>query len=934
MNLKKTDNVPCVADENIEVQTCETSSSPITETPRKTSSPCIPETPRETYRPSIPETPLTSESESTPEFKSSETSTEICAAIDIMSPKPQTVLPAVQTPIVPMKNIGPAPLHSSNWRTTKTEPPKSGRYSRRQLWDISTTSVQLNPTLHKLLIDRELFQKNDRKAIEYRRAEELARKPPKPAIVHISLSLHEDVKLNESENAWKPSHITKSTSQNSKSVTTENQTEVLYRKVRGILNRLTPEFFEKLLEQIQCLNIDTNEKLQGVILLVFEKAIDEQLYAKEYALLCKNLSCLAVRHDDQNRDTFLSKLLVKCEQEFNVHVMGRKKFDEKHEEEERQSRRRSVGTCRFVGELYNSHVLKHNIMTKCINNLLESDPNGPEEYLECLCTLLTTIGPKMDAENVAAFSSTFKVMSEKIRKRKLSNRVKFMMQDVIDLRNRKWTLRTGAMDSVPKTMEQCEQEIKIKAAAAMLAPPSQPMPLTAPQWKNARSHNGERQHNDRPTPVAQSVNLLKSSQPVLAISNMRKGYGNGSDTVLGHRGQYNWSASQKPSQQPPLPTKLVPTTISSQQPTKPKSVANVITSRPKQMETDIDVPDKVLDTIKNTIRDLMELPVRNKVERYESVDVIPVPFKWAGVRELFNVCVETLSITTDDRFRAGNKCSKWLETGTINVEQFVFGLTDFFNAVEDLIIDVPKILTYIVELLWPILRDGHLKDNHLFDAAKSVRESSLADQFQATLNEFLIKELGDETKAREMCAGWIRRPQMDDHSTIMLHIDRHLKQNANIGEVYAYILNNVTNMNGLFVRKLTTSIIRSSSSIDKNRTNNNDVSKRRVTDSESCRISVNEMKLVKNLMLLKRLFAEWPKLAIECLYAIQLHMHALEHPQGLVTTLMHIIYDNDVMSPDTFLEWEKSTIVPEGKGVCVKSLKSLLDLLHQSDDEG
>jgi hypothetical protein len=45
----------------------------------------------------------------------------------------------------------------------------------------------------------------------------------------------------------------------------------LYKKVRGVLNKLTPQKFSKLVSQVQALPIDTNERLQGVINLVFEK---------------------------------------------------------------------------------------------------------------------------------------------------------------------------------------------------------------------------------------------------------------------------------------------------------------------------------------------------------------------------------------------------------------------------------------------------------------------------------------------------------------------------------------------------------------------------------------------------------------------------------------------------------------------------------------
>jgi len=45
----------------------------------------------------------------------------------------------------------------------------------------------------------------------------------------------------------------------------------LYKKVRGVLNKLTPQKFSTLVSQVQALPIDTSERLQGVVNLVFEK---------------------------------------------------------------------------------------------------------------------------------------------------------------------------------------------------------------------------------------------------------------------------------------------------------------------------------------------------------------------------------------------------------------------------------------------------------------------------------------------------------------------------------------------------------------------------------------------------------------------------------------------------------------------------------------
>ena len=45
----------------------------------------------------------------------------------------------------------------------------------------------------------------------------------------------------------------------------------LYKKVRGILNKLTPQKFKTLIQQVLELNIDTEHRLKGCIDIIFEK---------------------------------------------------------------------------------------------------------------------------------------------------------------------------------------------------------------------------------------------------------------------------------------------------------------------------------------------------------------------------------------------------------------------------------------------------------------------------------------------------------------------------------------------------------------------------------------------------------------------------------------------------------------------------------------
>lgn len=69
-----------------------------------------------------------------------------------------------------------------------------------------------------------------------------------------------------------------------------DRSQELFRKVRSILNKLTPQKFNQLMKQVTDLTIDTEERLKGVIDLVFEKAIDEPSFSVAYANMCR---CLA-----------------------------------------------------------------------------------------------------------------------------------------------------------------------------------------------------------------------------------------------------------------------------------------------------------------------------------------------------------------------------------------------------------------------------------------------------------------------------------------------------------------------------------------------------------------------------------------------------------------------------------------------------------------
>lgn len=129
-----------------------------------------------------------------------------------------------------------------------------------------------------------------------------------------SISLSADVKLNESENAWKPKK------RQDLSEEDRNELDDLVKKVRSIVNKITPEKFDKLMGQVKDLKIDTQEKLEGVINLIFIKAIDEPSFSHVYAKMCHELSTyVRLKTDEGEGQTVISfkrLLITRCQQEY------------------------------------------------------------------------------------------------------------------------------------------------------------------------------------------------------------------------------------------------------------------------------------------------------------------------------------------------------------------------------------------------------------------------------------------------------------------------------------------------------------------------------------------------------------------------------------------------------------------------------------------
>ncbi|XP_036408817.1 eukaryotic translation initiation factor 4 gamma 1-like [Megalops cyprinoides] len=274
------------------------------------------------------------------------------------------------------------------------------------------------------------------------------RSGPQKIITGVSFSGH--VQLHRTENAWKPA--SKMQVRGGEDRGAEDREEVktkeLFGRVRSILNKLTPEMFQQLVKQMIELTIDTAERLTGVVDIIFEKAISEPHFSGTYANMCHCLRELNVPTSSNAAImlNFRSLLLNFCRMEFE-------KVNKDH--------RRSLGNVKFISELYRVDMVKEAIVHMCITTLLE---NRSEEALECLCCLLSNVGRKLEFENSKPrVDQYFRQVEWIVKEGKTTSRIRFKLQDLMDLRQNNWVPRRG--DQGPKMIIQVHKEAELEKEA-------------------------------------------------------------------------------------------------------------------------------------------------------------------------------------------------------------------------------------------------------------------------------------------------------------------------------------------------------------------------------------------------------------------------------------------------------------------------------------
>lgn len=268
--------------------------------------------------------------------------------------------------------------------------------------------------------------------------------------------------------------------------------EMVQRKVKAALNKMTPENFAKISDQIlaianQSKNENDGRTLRQVIQLTFEKATDESHFSSTYAKFCKHMldqmspeikdDAIKDKHGNvvNGGNLFRKYLLNRCQEEFEKGWSVKESSNDNKAPgaellsdayyEEAAVKRRGLGLVRFIGELFKLGMLTERIIHGCVRQLVDFKEEPKEAEIESLTFLLRTVGAALDSSEKGRpmMDAYFQRIQAIIDMPELENRLKFMLMDVRDLRDGGWQSSQG--DKGPKTLDEVRAEAEKVAAA-------------------------------------------------------------------------------------------------------------------------------------------------------------------------------------------------------------------------------------------------------------------------------------------------------------------------------------------------------------------------------------------------------------------------------------------------------------------------------------
>ncbi|KAF2880178.1 hypothetical protein ILUMI_25979 [Ignelater luminosus] len=631
----------------------------------------------------------------------------------------------------------------------------------------------------------------------------------------------------------------------------DKEMKIFQAQAEDLLSSLNEKNLYNVLDDLECLDINSSFKIHIILDLIFEKVMNQNDFATIAATLCKELCYVEyVAKNIKEYMNFKILLINRCKFLFQNNLINKTERFEKVEEVEKcqdldykkeleqklkhydhNSKQEFLKTLNFIGELFKNNIIPYLVIMDFLEELFK---RKDEKSIECICVLLATIGDKLDRINprLESFLSEFEVF---VKRNKYDVELGNMIQDVIGTTN-------------------------------------------VPEEKS-----NEKKYEDEYYQVKSLHQKLETSS--------NENYGR---EVAATTSKMNDELSQHP--------------------------INIKQALKEYIDDDGCSLEKYENSIKMLLPDL---------------DCSQL---------VFEGCMDVLEISKVARLRIGFLFNHLIKLGTITFQDYCTGLHKVLEEADDLSLDVQNIWEYIAELVVPITCDDDTNSIRLMHKLiKLLANSNGGTKVLTYMFKLIIQEKEMLKAAPSDC---IIEPEITDSKSLQnsrflpdskvlissLH-DQSYRQNqiscediekkmisffesdTSFEEIKKWVSENLNKafMKDKFIRILATACFKNS----------------------AVALKIQTDVLEKRYNLLIDLIDGDISKELQCLHALQVFAHEMNNPEGLLLDVCQHLYENNVISYESFFAWEKNTDPSEqmGKVEALKQLAEFLSLLRLSYED-
>lgn len=213
------------------------------------------------------------------------------------------------------------------------------------------------------------------------------------------------------------------------------------------LNKLTSENYTNILAEIQeTLELYNIIDKNAFIDLIFEKAIDEQIYSNVYAKL------LADVLTKYNNEIYREYLTSKCNDFYNENINNDTSMEEINIDAidydalcaRFREKAKLLGGFIMISNLFNYNLVSYDLVLNYFNGLKEYADNSPKEtigiYIDTIVSIISSCGKALSLHNNDKFQENFLDIAINLskNKEKVIAKYRFKLLDLIDLVQNDW----------------------------------------------------------------------------------------------------------------------------------------------------------------------------------------------------------------------------------------------------------------------------------------------------------------------------------------------------------------------------------------------------------------------------------------------------------------------------------------------------------------